>query len=546
MPYEKKELMKEKLIDFLGEQKDFIGYDLSIKSLGDVKIEGIYHRGPVGIVYNSDLDFEPWRGSQRELPIPFSSIEVFLGQTFDFNYYVIYICNIKEEYQKRGIKETYIPINDFVYDKETKISSRRGPELEPNIREYQTMIQTYLKDYSCGIFLEENDQIQNCPNIKILSMKNIDFENFKEWEREHRLLLMFLGYQYTYSQFNDSYLVGFSADELFQKKGYESGLIFMGSEEGFNYERYGDLESGIIHKIKYLVRDFKFQSYLFSYFWMSYQLHININEWDQKINDVLSDLKSKKGLDDIMTIHKNMIDERVIFDSYYNDEISNNRKMERNTEIFNISNRISPLSTNSREINVFETLTFGCKNNINQEKYSLEDINKHFESFFSYSNNLTNIRINKNNINTQRIAIIIAIISLLISTGGIYLSIKSINIAISDYTKTHPEGNYIVSIHKLGYDEPLKMDKYRIQITYYGSGESKYLSLRVGIVGVNPTVLSKGNCEVMEPNIILIRNYVDGLIGWVDYGIYRSASFKTKLNIIEANSDVNVIIKKIN
>ena len=64
-----------------------------------------------------------------------------------------------------------------------------------------------------------------------------------------------------------------------------------------------------------------------------------------------------------------------------------------------------------------------------------------------------------------------------------------------------------------------------------------------GIVGVNPTVISKGNVELMEPNIILARNYVDDLIGWVDYNIQRFASInRAKLSILDFNSDVDVTI----
>jgi hypothetical protein len=55
--------------------------------------------------------------------------------------------------------------------------------------------------------------------------------------------------------------------------------------------------------------------------------------------------------------------------------------------------------------------------------------------------------------------------------------------------------------------------------------------------------VSIGNAEVMEPDTILARNYVDGLIGWVDYDIQRRVSANTtKVTIIDFSSDVTVSV----
>lgn len=137
--------------------------------------------------------------------------------------------------------------------------------------------------------------------------------------------------------------------------------------------------------------------------------------------------------------------------------------------------------------------------------------------------------------------------SIVIATAALIASIvigaSSIYVASLDYQRTHPDGVYYVHVDFLGYDEPANSDHFRISITYYGTGESRFLRISVGIVGANPTVVSKGNVEVMDPNIILARNYVDGLIGWVDYNIQRFASLnRTRLNILDFDSDVSVSI----
>jgi hypothetical protein len=184
----------------------------------------------------------------------------------------------------------------------------------------------------------------------------------------------------------------------------------------------------------------------------------------------------------------------------------------------------------------------GVEYNINREILVLEEIKKKFNTFFNFSNNLTNITINKNNIKKQNWAIILAIISLLISSGSFYLSIRSNNLALLDYTKVHPEGYYAVTLNKLLYDTSTNTDIYRIQFTYYGRGESKYLTLHMGLSGIDPSILKIGNCEIMEPNIIVVRDYVDGLTGWVDYKIKRGASIETKIIVLDYNSDVEVKI----
>ena len=534
IPYNLKDKMIEKLKIFLGDQKDFSRYGETLEDIGDAKVKGYYSKIPVGIVYNSDLKYDILEGCKCDLPEPFVSIQVSIGQISDFYYYVIYTCKIKDEFQMRGIKETFVHMNDMVYDKETKIFSRRGPELEPNIREYQKLIENFLKEYSSGLFLNENNFITNAPNIKILSIEKIDFNNFKDWEITFRSLLRFLGIYIMYSKYDDNYLIDLSEDGLFNKIGYSSGFVFLASEDNFDLSNYVDLDSAIINGVKqFLESSIEFQNYLFSYYWIAYQMNITSVKWEDILSAELNKLKSNDDVNEILKIHKNMIDQKIIFDTYYNEENFNNMEINNSIKKYDIKNIVTPLDKIGGKINIFDFLTERCNSIINLEKTKLEDIKWKFESFFNYTNNVTNLNLNKLRLRLQNMAIMIAIISIAFSAISVYYSHQSINIATTEMKKTHPEGNYVVHVDKLGYDEPSRMDKYRIQITYYGKGESKYLSLKLEVVGVNPTVLSNVNCEVMEPNIILVRNYVDGLIGWVDYGIIRSVPNDTKLNILE-------------
>lgn len=169
------------------------------------------------------------------------------------------------------------------------------------------------------------------------------------------------------------------------------------------------------------------------------------------------------------------------------------------------------------------------------------------ESIRLHISDVVNLKISKSNENLQRsmkrltiISVIIAIMALAIS---LFVGWYGIQIATSDYQRTHPEGEYFVNLYYLGYDVPTNRDSFRITINYQGRGESKFLRLDVGIVGANSVVTSKANVEVMEPNIILARDYVDGLTGWVDYTIQRFASLnRTRISILDFSSDVETSI----
>jgi len=184
---------------------------------------------------------------------------------------------------------------------------------------------------------------------------------------------------------------------------------------------------------------------------------------------------------------------------------------------------------------------------LQNNKESLLAQKSEVESIRLHISDVVNLRISKSNEDLQRsmkrltiISVIIAIMALVVS---LLVGWYGIQIATSNYQRTHPEGEYFVSVYFLGYDAPTNNDIFRITITYHGSGEARFLRLSIGVVGANPTVVSTGNVEVMEPDIILARDYVDGLIGWVDYNIQRLGFVeRTRLDILDFTSDVGVRI----
>lgn len=188
-------------------------------------------------------------------------------------------------------------------------------------------------------------------------------------------------------------------------------------------------------------------------------------------------------------------------------------------------------------------------NTLNSTKESLHNQESEIRSLQTHISNIVNLNNIRSNKALQtrmyalnRRSLIIVSISLIIAFASVFVGYQSWRVAELSYQKSHPEGTYYVQVDFLGYDATTNYDQFRISTNYQGRGESKYVKLSLGIVGANPIVASKGNLEVMEPNIILGRNYVNGLIGWVDYYIQRAGNITSKLNILDYASDVEVLV----
>jgi len=200
-----------------------------------------------------------------------------------------------------------------------------------------------------------------------------------------------------------------------------------------------------------------------------------------------------------------------------------------------------PIFTHKGYLGTLADQILATLNNITER---LEKQGSEIASLRTHISDIVNLKNIKSNERLQKRMLWIALITLCIAIASFSVAYQSWRTAEIDYQRTHPEGEYFVSVYFLGYDSPTNNDLFRITIEYHGRGEARFLRLSIGVVGANPTVVSKGNVEVMEPDTILARNYVDGLIGWVDYNIQRVVSLnRTRLNIIDFSSDVSVRIK---
>ncbi len=175
----------------------------------------------------------------------------------------------------------------------------------------------------------------SCPSIKILSTKEIPFDNFEDWRNKHREFLNFLDLnsQLPYSKFKSKpYLLGFqnpvtnlSPDdpEYMFKRTFQltadqelfPGLtILCSNEELKNEYLVGDI----------LNRTLNLFSVLFlAVYWPYYQMVVNQKLWENKIEVFNQESIKLKQLNEVQELNKKIIFDYKNFELFYLTEFNN-------------------------------------------------------------------------------------------------------------------------------------------------------------------------------------------------------------------------------
>jgi len=179
---------------------------------------------------------------------------------------------------------------------------------------------------------------------------------------------------------------------------------------------------------------------------------------------------------------------------------------------------------------------------LNGTKEALSNQETEIRSMQNHMSNIVNLRNIRSNNTLQKIMLIIAVSGLIIAGISGFVAYQSWRTAELDYIASHPEGQYVVAVKWISYDSSSNYDQFQVSVKYQGSGESKYVRLTLSFAGNTPILVSQYNLEVIEPNTIIGRNYVDGFVGEVFYNIPRVENTTSSLSITDYTSDVDVII----
>jgi len=420
VPYEKKAEMIDGLKELYrpeGEKQPAFFDPLRIDQVPDIKQAGIRGGGgivPLGTIFSSDLSWEPLQGIQKKLPKEFLCVEVSVGQFVDCAYYLVYSCTTKEEYRNNDIFKVFIGSEDWIpYEeksaegKELRGSKPKGPQLEPTMQAFQKDMEEFLRQFSCGLFLNKEKKGQTCPNFKVMSVPKIDFNSFDTWEREHSRLLKFIGFNYfAYSSF-DNILVGYYPESLFRDKPSSvfQGLVFLASIADFKGEGYGGHpEYEVFNRIEI----FTVQSaaaLLHSTYWPAFVMEILKQKWEKNATSLLENIRILKKQKKLISkdIYEKTLDSYRDFNQFYIDEIKNVDTLTQNTSwLERFFPEKSPLKSTRRFIDVFESLSKGSERLPNMEKEMLRDLKDRFELLFRYCDNLTRMSLDESNISLQR------------------------------------------------------------------------------------------------------------------------------------------------
>lgn len=411
----------------------------------DMKEEGILSGGgyyPIGIIYNSDIKWQPIMGIKKKIPEEFLYIEIVLGQFVDFSYFIFYKGVLKKNYQNVGIKDTFVESDDWVkYNekmangKETRGLRAKGPRLEQSIRNYKKNLEHFLKPYSHGLFLNTNrvHTRLSCPNLKILSTKKIDFTNFQDWESKHHRFLRHIGFTYFYSQYSKM-LVGYYEKHIFRERSIFEGLVFLASESDFKGKHYnGDPEAEIIDKIGFLGWDLF--PLLQIMYWSSYTVEVLQPKWEREIENRMSEiLSSEDSVELTQEAFDNTTNSYRAFNQHYLREKRNIEALKQNSKRFKrITSLIVELNSRSSSDNLFEDIIDGGNRFLEKEQEILDNIKNEYDLLFKYCNNMITMEFNMINVKLQNsmkwmtiAMLILAILTIIISIIDNYDKIASL------------------------------------------------------------------------------------------------------------------------
>lgn len=487
IPYENKENMVEEIKNLLG-YKDMVITEIteenyiekfSLKFAFDaipdfrkakIPISSADSWVKIGVIWNSDDEKEGDNSGRilRDIPKMFSHIEISVGQYVDFAYIITYCGYLKKEfYNDIEIEKNFLKENEktkLIKFKEEKTEdstrdwfirlSKMGREynIEPNLKGYQLELENFFNKYKYGIFLntESTKEGLPCPSIKILSTKEIPFDNFEEWRNKHREFLDFLDLNnwFTYSKFKSKpYLLGFQKP-LPNLSPDDSNYIF--GEQKFQLTAYQELFPGLTIlcsneelKNEYLVGDLlnktqKLFAVLFlAVYWPYYQMVINQKSWENKIEVINQETIKLKLLSEVQELHKKIIFDYKNFELFYLTESNNidifksitkilekneaefiafvrKDSTEKDTSIqFNENKLNKQENTHLGEIKIISTFLYPLHTDTNiiidfinrneyllsQEKIKNEYLKSYFISISNYIKYFSDAKLNETNIN---------------------------------------------------------------------------------------------------------------------------------------------------
>ncbi len=305
---------------------------LKLQNLGDRGILAAGWSLHIGTLMNGKTPEWPGENVYKDLPDPFKWVDVNIGQVFNFCFYLVACCMIKEDYRGR-IKEKFLEAGIWKSTKESDgVSfSTAGPDLEPTIRDYQKQIEDYLAGFVKGLFLSRETNVRvRCPSIRVMMADKVEFEHYDSWFDAHLPFLRFLG-SYFASRVEDHTLVSYQEDRLLKEASVSSGMNFICSKAGYRSVTSDPIEKQSLQNASFILERVLIYHFVATY-WSQYQLELLLPEWERKSKALEEDLQtivhsSRSSLGPLRSTYSGALQLLNSFETYALEEEKNVEKM---------------------------------------------------------------------------------------------------------------------------------------------------------------------------------------------------------------------------
>lgn len=422
VPYERKAEMIEGLkrlfqYDKLTPER-IIARSINIDKIPDMKESGLLSGGvgPIGTLLSNKISWTIPMGSVVELPDPFERIEIWIAQLVDFSYCLMYTFVLNDDYQNRGIRDSFVQSEDFVEYKESLPSGRnvkmfkpKGPEFEITLKAYEREAEVSLSKFSYGLFLNENySPNRPCPSVRVLSTPKIDFTNIEKWINDHFLFLRHLGMGWIFSRYNGA-LLTYQEFTLFgESAGFPKGITLLYSEQDIKTEP-GDSVEHIITYDTMMLTSHSFIEFLFPVYWAAYHINDLQRKWTKELEalasrSVASHNTAATPFQDIKQQTMQTIQFYGQFASVANKERIHIRKMSERLDMYAkkfAKEELTPMNLGRQEFNIYDDLQSGIERWLKQENQMLDEVQRQIETLHGYYRDLTNAELGFTNISLQ-------------------------------------------------------------------------------------------------------------------------------------------------
>lgn len=363
---------------------------------------------PLGYLFNEKYVQSQLGGIIRELPDFLYSMAVTVCDYDDKYFCIVFECDIHDDYKDGNLKDTFIHKGDRIeYKKNNLIGQKqKGPGKDSTFNEKIRNVVEFLSDYIDGLYISKSSYFKKQdavpPNIKVLSVRNINFSKFKKWSMEHYQYFEFFDVQLPACCRKDEFLISMQNTRSFGKMTTSAGLIFLYRiQQTKSKNRFSTKEGDINYNINQIIPEIlpNFYVYYKTNFMVESKLPGLNEEKIQLKNNIFSKrttASQKKGYEQNF---ENMISTYFRCNQLYFNEKDCLRDLQKIRTQSHYDFNFQPLWASDESAS--DLIKNGATALLEMEEKDLENIKLEFESLKDFDEDITNFQSTQENLKLQ-------------------------------------------------------------------------------------------------------------------------------------------------